>query len=240
MVRRRNHSVIDMPTALGHSWRDAAIATIEQMAQRTYATLYSYTPSVDDTIRMLFTPDTIQKTLNVCGIVEALGSVRQYKLTEQVTLGVNYDKSLMKCLPIQPENMVLQPSVAPLEAHVDELGAMRAKFAEAKNVVRWLDRYATLGAIRYYFPSVMQLIPQCPAAAQMQVLPSRHKEPDGISDILQPIRDAAATLAAAALLPAEAKIRSNTGLWLTFNTHLVNTNPGLPYTTDTTSINIGC
>jgi hypothetical protein len=239
-MARRNRLDIGTPTALGASWRDAAIATIEQMAQRTYATLYSYTPSVDDTIRMLFTPDTIQKAMDAYGIVEALGSVRQYKLAEQATLGVNYDKSLMKCLPIKAANMVLQPSVEPLKAHIDELGAMRAKFAEAKHVVQWLDRYATLGAIRYYFPSVMQLIPQCPAVAQMQSLPSRHKEPDGISALLQPIRDAAATLAAAALLPAEAKIRNNTGLWLTFDAHRLDTNTGLHYTTDATNINIGC
>jgi len=75
-------------------------------------------------------------------------------------------------------------------------------FAVVKQVVNWLDLNALAGAIRYYFPSVLSLLPPDQDKIPREI-PSRYIEPDGIAPYIPLLREASGTVAAALLLPTE-------------------------------------
>lgn len=81
-----------------------------------------------------------------------------------------------------------------------EVKGIVAKFNHLRELLTWFNNNATAGAIKYYFPAMAALIPEGDSAFH-RADGIRYKEPQGISSHLSAIRDAAALIASAMLLP---------------------------------------
>lgn len=210
-----------------------AITTIKQTQQRAMTVLTQYTPSREATIAMLFNPDTIQRATAARNIVMPAQWCPDYTI-QGVQLEINYKEG--RCLPINTSALDLQyPAISPLFSFIDEVKAIHMRYEEVKGVLRWFNRNATTSAVRYYWPTAMQL---CPGPFRdLQGLPARYNTPPGISDLLQAIRDSSATWVGAQMLPSDVDPRPRATMRLTFPSIVVPCG-GQKYMTDVTYYNI--
>ena len=78
------------------------------------------------------------------------------------------------------------------------------QFNEVRMVINWMDKNASVGALRYYFPAILSLIP-ADKTPLFEVNGNVHKTPQGIADYIPLIRDRVSPLIVSALfLPAHA------------------------------------
>ena len=78
------------------------------------------------------------------------------------------------------------------------------QFNEVRIVIDWMDKNASVGALRYYFPAILSLIP-ADNTPLFEVNGNVHKTPQGIADYVPLIRDRVSPLIVSALfLPAHA------------------------------------
>ena len=78
------------------------------------------------------------------------------------------------------------------------------QFNEVRMVINWMDKNASVGALRYYFPAILSLIP-ADKTPLFEVNGNVHKTPQGIADYVPLIRDRVSPLIVSALfLPAHA------------------------------------
>ena len=78
------------------------------------------------------------------------------------------------------------------------------QFNEVRMVINWMDKNASVGALRYYFPAILSLIP-ADNTPLFEVNGNVHKTPQGIADYIPLIRDRVSPLIVSALfLPAHA------------------------------------
>ena len=215
MARWSEHS----GTRIGREM-EPALSKINRWQQQAVALLTEYTPDVNQTIEMLFAPDTIARATAAVGVVPSMQTVRSYKsYTFNATLVIDFEDAYP--MPIRAECIAIQEhKVAPLRQFVAEVEKVYLQYEEVKGVLRWLNRNATLGAIRAYFPSVMKLCPNM--FGEMVTPPTRYDEPLGMAaGWLQHIRDAGNTVASAQMIPAEARARDRNSMWLTFEPRTV-------------------
>lgn len=228
MVRRTAYS----GTRIGNEM-ETTISRLNQQSWVTVAVLTKYEHTIDQTIAMLFPDEIIARSAAAKGIVYPSGWTREYELGTNAgpfTLGLNYEKGA-HCLPIQDTQVCFNHARGmPLLAYIREVEKVYLQFEEVKGVLRWLNHNATLGAIRYYFPQVLKL---CPATFAGMGVPSRHDTPAGIHDWLQPMRDAAATVVSAIMLPEDARPKERDAMWLTFASRKITLSvDGPQYSTD--------
>lgn len=223
-------------SSLGDTNVEAAIGRLKTIQQKSVATMTSFHGSIHSVISLLFDPDTIERAERARGIVKPQTTVIEYDMGHNVALTLDYEAS--KVPAIQPNNLKLQPGfMSIVDTYINEVRAVHMQYEELKGVVRWLNRNATPGAIRYLFPQAMKLVPDSPIWKDLQAVPSRYSQPDDIAAWTQPIKDAANTFVAVALLPEDAKPRGrDRHMWLTFKptkVHLDVTDPNKThYTTD--------
>jgi hypothetical protein len=206
------------PSALGDSHLGTAIDIIDGLCQRTVAVMTEYSVSRDDTIRALFPPDVLERAMAARDLIEPNTHTIGYHIGSISTvfeLSIKYWEP-RHYPPLNASAMVLQPTSAPLLAFIEEVRAIHEQFEELKAVLRWLNRNATPGAIRYYFPAVLALCPNSPPIMALQHVPTRYTQPKDINDWMQSIRDASAVYAGTQMLPSTAKGRDRGDMWLTF------------------------
>ena len=227
----RSHAYVGTP--IGREM-ETAIANINRLQQIAAAVLTEYTPGVPETIAMLFDDEDVAKATAAKGIVIApYSSTSEYVLGHALRFGIDFDGAY--CPPLKPGRLAVNKSrYVPLAHYIHRAEALYLQYEQVKAVLRWLNQNATLNAIRYYFPTAMQL---CPETFRGMELASRHRTPEHIHDWLQPMRDAAATVASAVMLPATAKARDRNKMWLTFESRIVQLSDS-KYTTDTITFNI--
>ena len=73
------------------------------------------------------------------------------------------------------------------------------QFNEVRIVIDWMDKNASVGALRYYFPAILSLIP-ADNTPLFEVNGNVHKTPQGIADYVPLIRDRVSPLIVSALL----------------------------------------
>lgn len=205
-------------SSLGDTHLKLGEQTIHNMMQRTAAVMLDHVPSRDKVIAMLFDPIHIEKAQAACGLVMPNSERIEYELPGMKYIGlvVNFDGS--HCLPIRKERMNPQQSITPLLDLAIRAHNIYLQFEEAKAVLRWLNKNATPGAIRYYFPAARKL---CPAAEMPDDVPTNYGEPVNVHRWLDRIRRASVTLAAAAMIPDDVRIRQRDQLWINFATRTI-------------------
>lgn len=200
---------------LGDSLMDEALAKLQRTAQATAATMTKYECTRERTLPMLFRDDDLAKLRQVLGMVDTRSDSKDYTIQPNVSLTIDYKGAMVPA--IEADRLYLQADrITPLLSYIAAVKAVHDRFEEVKGVLRWLNRKATPAAIRYYWPSAMKLVPKSPIWADLQEVPSRYTTPDNISDWLQSLKDAAATVAGSLLLPDTAKANPVSQMKLTF------------------------
>lgn len=221
--------------SMGDTPVEAAIARLKTVQQKAVTTMTSFHGSIHSVIPLLFHPDIIERAVNARDIIKPMTNTIEYDMGHDVRLSLDYEGN--KVPPIQPQRLQTQPGFSLIQTYIDAVMAVHMQYEELKGVVRWLNRNATPGAIRYLFPQAMKLVPDSPIWKDLQAVPSRYSQPDDIAAWTQPIKDAANTFVAVALLPEDAKPRGrDRAMWLTFKqrkVHLDVTDPHkMHYMTD--------
>lgn len=220
-------------SSLTDSAVEYACSEINRKMQRAVRVLTRYDVSTADTVRMLFTDDQIERAQRALNLVRPESWTVSYPVNPYAYLSVNFDK--INCLPLDPARRSFRADlISPLNAFISEVTAIVDQYNEVKETLRWFNRNATMGAIRYYWPTAMQLCPE--QFRNYQEVPTRFNTPATISDRLQMIRDTAATWAGAQMLP-EVDARQRGTMWLTINQHKVE-REGVTFHTDQAIFNI--
>ncbi len=233
----KDNWIKDARQSIGDAHVDTAINLLKQTMQRAVALQTSYAPSRQATLGMLFHDTDIAKLSQVRDMVRTAGTTREYEIIGGVKLSIDFEGALVPA--IEPSAMKVYPDrVQPLLTFVNEVRAIHDKFEEVKGLLRWMNRNATPGAIRYYWPTALELTPKAPVWNDYRDVPSRFNSPPGISDWMQPIKDAATTVAASLMLPSDITLRQRGKMWLTFKTRKIDLSPESFYNTDEMVYNI--
>lgn len=242
MGRRRRSWEQKERASIGDVHVENAVAKLRVLSQRTVAARVKRQFTTNQIVHMMFEPDTIRRATEARGVVdERFTSSESYPLSNQrygngATLYISYEHEPM--LAIKAECYRYYARQEPFLQFFDEVYAIYRKFEEVVALLRWLNRNATPGAVRYYFPPAMKLTPAAPIWTELQEVPSRYNEPGGISDWIQTIKDAANTVAASALLPADVKPAQATGMTLTFGSTAVVLSDRTSYVTNSVTYQI--
>lgn len=97
-----------------------------------------------------------------------------------------------------PKDEVGSPQRTAMSEHIEEclsqVAAVYARFEQARHVVRWFEEYATLGATKFYFPSMASLLPAGHAIHEAGSM--IHREPKRpVAEIAADAREAMTTIA---------------------------------------------
>lgn len=240
--RYRTNSIVgfarpDERASLGDSHVDQAMTRIKKQQQVMVTMLTDYPVSLERTLSMLFRDDDIDKLSQVRDMVTTRTDTLHYDLNDRVQLGICYEGA--KVPTINTSRLFIQPErVGPLLTMVSSIHAIHRQFEELKAVLRWLNRNATPGAIRYFFPQAMKLCPDSPIWKDLQEVPSRYTTPLNYNDWAQPIRDAAALVAQVMLMPSDVKERPRETMWLTFAETMVPIGGSSSYSTEAMTYNL--
>ena len=218
--RNRQHRQPKEPASLGDVRVANACATINSMMIRAANLMVPYSPSREAVLPMLFADDTLIKLQAVRGMVDPAYTSCQYPIAADVDLQIKFTDAAVPT--ITPEFLCVQPERAsPLLNAVEEIRAIYLQYEKVKHVLRWMNRNATAGAVRHYWPTVLQLCPNAPALKELTSTPTRFATPRNIGEMLQLIRDTSATMSASVMLPADATYRPYKELKLRFRTRTV-------------------
>lgn len=203
------------PASIGDYAVEQACNAINVLCQRTVTTMVEYEHTRDYMVRALFSPDTLERAARARGIISPGYHSASYIVGPTVSLYLNFEGLIWPT--IIPDATEHQPTMDALITFVGRARAIYEQFEEMKGVLRWLNRNATLGAVRYYWPTAMSLCPE--AFRDMQHVPSRYSHPPRIGDWMNLLRDTASTYARAQMLPGDAQPRQyEKGMRLTFST----------------------
>lgn len=239
MGRRTSSKKPEDRSSIGDVHVDNACGEINRAMVLSAAVQTHFSPSVHDTIRMLFDPDTIERARRAYGIIDPSTYDASYPVMEGVNLRINYNDKITRGLPptIMAEQLRLQPGSETLLAYIRQVEAIYLAYEEVKGVLRWLNRNATPGAIRYNWPSAMTLTPAAPLWKDLRDVPTRYTNPPRIHDWIQSIKDSSATVASMLLLPDGAP-RAREASWLTFSSRRIAVGSESEYPTDMIHFNI--
>lgn len=227
MSRRYRNLSFKMTTdrsSIGEAHVDRAVDTISKQCKQTIATMLSYTKTVEQTVDMLFEPTTIERSRTAHGVVIEPHNRVVYQVGDKVSISLSYEDT--KLLPIRKDVVRYQAHLyGELEQYIKDVWAIHHKFEEVKAVLKWLNRNATPGAVRYYWPTAMKLCPESTIWRDLQDVPSRYNEPKDVRVWTQAMKDAANTMAAAELLPKDTDTPDPGAMHLTFSEVDVNPDP---------------
>lgn len=241
-MARRSYRNLSAPRmgerqSIGDGYVESAITALNHTAAQTVALQCAYECKRASTLHMLFRDDDLDKLAAVRGMVKTNSDIKGYPVGSDVTLFIDFAGARWPA--IEPSILFLQDDrIEPLYRYIREVRAVHDRFEEAKAVLKWLNRNATPGAIRYYWPTAMKLCKDAPVWRELQGVPQRFTNPEYLGDWIQPLKDAATTVAGSLLLPSDAKPKVRALMWLTFAPQSVHLTLNSQYTTDLITYNI--
>lgn len=240
MGRRGRNSTrpADERSSIGDHYVAEACKALNMQCQKTVSVMTHYEPTREATLPMLFDDHVIDKMHAVRGMVTAQNNIVAYEVRPGVKLFINYSEARLPAIDATMLRLDREITAVPLLEHVAAVKAVHDRFEEVKAVLRWCNRHCTPGAIRYNFPQALSLCRDAPALRDLNGVPTRHVNPPNISSWVQPIKDAAATLAQMAMLPDDIVTRDKRTMWLTFAARTVHLTLDGHYETDAMTYNL--
>lgn len=221
---------------MGESHVEIALNNLNIQQQVAAAVTTAFPGDRQSVLHMLIPDDTYDKLRAVRGMVET-GAIKHYEIVPGVDLFVDFSSAPIPSF--EPEAVQIQTNrVGPLMTFLNELQAVHERYEEVRGVLKWLNRHATPGAIRYYWPAAMKLVSTSPIWADLSEVPSRYSIPDLISEWSQNLKDSASTVTGMLLLPSDVYARKREKMWVTMKPKRVHVGERSGYTTDTITYNI--
>ena len=210
-------SVTGDRSSLGDNHVETAVIALNKMCNQTVAKMVDFRPDRETLLTWLFDDTTLADLRKIKGMVNPSNTNGYYySLADNVMLTMDFTD--LSVPTITSDTQRVNPDrAAPLLEAIAEIKVIHEQFEVTKHVLRWLNRNATPGAIRYYFPTVLALCPTTPALAELQNTPARFLTPEGIGEQLPLIREAANVAASAAMLERDAPVRPRDRVQLQFN-----------------------
>lgn len=220
MSRRKMRGTPPEKSAIGVYNIQQALNRVDKFCHAAVEALVAVEFTTDDVVNWMFPPDT-QRILR-----EAYTMVSSYTSsnlviqcptpgprTALISLGGWEERKMALPQSNGVDGTLFASSAGPLYALVAAVNAIRNDYAIVRKVLQWLDKNGTAGAFRYYFPSVLALVPDL----ILGDMTGTHREPEGISPLLPLIRSAASTVASSLLLPAKTTKPGTSHICLTFH-----------------------
>ena len=176
--------------------------------------------TIDDFIDFAFHAGDIELMRRVFPLVKNVDPIfcGEFSFKADMPIQVWMNSAELKMLPLRSDRMFCNfdhPAAPAIHDYVNALWVQIEAFRKVINVIRWLDRYATPPAVRYYWPSILPLLPTDHKAALCSG--QRFTDPPGISALLPRIRETAGTLASAFLCNQTPRLESSTLLKFTID-----------------------
>lgn len=185
-------------TALGGCHANNAKAKLHSLAISAIHASVDFPYKMEEVLPWIFSQEDRDICRAAYGVAEDPSFGNSYTLTKHTSAYIQFREQRM--LPIDSGRVVHQDGGSPLLDACATIEQISLDFGVATYVVNWLDKHATIGAIRYYFPTLLSLAPECKQL--MEATPGMaFREPQGVSRILPLIRRASTTVAAALMLP---------------------------------------
>ena len=188
-----DHAVLDACTAL-----DVA-------CQKAVAIMVEWPHTMPETGYMMFRDEDVAKLRAARQLMTPASEWGRYDVAPDARLELGFENSGIA--PPIAEAYQITDRTRPLLEMVEKVRAIYTQYEECKALVRWLNKNATPGAVRYYFPGVLALLSGSHGHGVPQELPSRHTTPPEIHNMLPVIRDASTLVAAMQMLPSDARMR---------------------------------
>lgn len=198
MARRRNQTIHrEGKEAFGSQDYGIAISNIDALCVNVIRGTKVFPHTFNEIIPRLFSHLTIDILKKAYPVIQYPGGSNLFKITAHGEITLSRFDDIKMVVP--NSKVVVKPVDAAIYASMNEVERVVREFAKAKHVLKWLDKHATLGAIRYYWPTVLSLIPG--GGPFNGEVPASYREPDGIHKMLPFLRDTASTVASALLCP---------------------------------------
>lgn len=230
--RRRNFGQPEVRQSIGDGYVQDAVNDLNRRCGSALSVMTEYSFTREQTLPMLFADDVINKMQQVKGMVNPKSDTVNYPIDANLILTIDYEDARLPAIDVSCFHLN-RTRVGPLLQYVREVTAIYEKYEEVKAVLRWLNRNATPGAVRYLWPTALQLCPKAPSLKDMHHVPTRFDTPRGINVWTQALKDSATTVVSSLLLPETAKPRPRNKMWLTFTGHTIGDDETTPeYQTD--------
>lgn len=181
------------------STENAALTRINKLCETTVRHMVVPDFPVSDLLKWTFHKDTLAIMATAFNVIETDdGKYQRYPVTLDATV-------LFKCFqqhrlaPPKENSSVVAPLVTHrLAAVIGRVREIQQEFAIVRFVFRWFNRNASLTSIRYYWPTILTLVPHLNVE-----LPTSMKPLRDVAPMLPLIRQSANTMTAALLLPKD-------------------------------------
>lgn len=212
----RRSKPVGRSTVLGSDFHRAE-SRVEKLNLLMAATMVEADFHRGHVVEWLFSTSTIKKLMEAYPLTGRHVTAMVYKhecfYPARVWISFDHTPELEILTPTQEVMCVDEGAAAPLVQVVKALQKIHEDFAVVHHVLHWMDANATLGAMRYYWPSVAALVPG--NETLQGACPLSYTEPYRIAEQLPLLRDAATTVAAAAMLDDKKPIKTR-GLSILF------------------------
>lgn len=202
MSKRRDRDTPAVPKTLLGPHTEAVHRKINLMTMGMIQTCLPFEHDADQIIKWLFDPEDIALLRRAAGLsVETIGYGHRWQICNDLLVSnINFKEKGI----FPPRHVHLQQGCELLQIYIEKARDIIQQFGVVKHVFDWLNANATAGAVRYYWPSILSLVPD-EARDAFAVKSTRFRDPPGIERLLSLMRESAGTVGAANLLPAYVK-----------------------------------
>lgn len=222
-------------SALSPKARDHVLWQLDKLRDSTITAMVTTDTTRKQIIEFMFSENTRRILREAHGVVDGGSEMVMYELAPHINLRIG-EWGAHNMAPPAPEVVEIDHAKASnLLAAVTEISRILDDFASVKTVVKWLDKNASINAFRYYFPSVLSLVPEKHRVPYE--LSDRFVEPQGVAEYVPLIRESASIVASSLLLPEKA-IPAKLDMQLQFDGHTKFSRQGIEIERATTYIKI--
>lgn len=200
MARRRNYENPGKHS-LGNELK-SALAMLDRLQLRVIKAMVQVDFTAHDVVTWLWDDHTREIMHKAYFVVPSINVHNNYSFPTD-NCSIRFDWAALQLAAPADDIMDIKPDAHRLFDVMEEVNVIRVKFATARHLVNWMDAHATAGAIRAYWPTMLSLVS---TDVIPHAMPKFHHEPEGIAPMLSLLRDTAATVASALVLPEAANI----------------------------------
>jgi len=234
MARYRNKQLGER-SALGYAARADVMKKLNELRDSTITAMVTFDVTPDQVVEFLLPEDTRRILREAYGMVASSSNYGHFDLAPHVQLRVGewYERNM--ATPSGDAVKIDYAKAASFMTAVTDMARIIDDFAAVRAAIMWLDRNSSINALRYYFPSVLSLVPDKHRVPYE--LSERFVQPQGVAAYVPLIRETAGIVASALLLP-EAEIPATLDMQLQFAGRIEFMRQGVNIEREATYINI--
>jgi hypothetical protein len=175
-----------------------ALKTVGLIEERAIHALVPINFTMEDVFDIVLSPEHKDLVKRAFGIVTTSYG-RQVIYLAPYNAIINFDQDDYKMARFDPSICQEVPKDSLLGVALDQIMDISNKYDRVRDVVKWFNKNATVGAARYYWPSMCALLP-----AEHDIHScggDKFRDIPGVSSMINKFRETAPIVAGAAMLP---------------------------------------